>query len=119
MKEKTYRVFCGHQNCHETGFYGYNNRKELVDLDNRYGNGKWRCVRHTKPDEVLTIENKKRQVDVVAGKSKTYPELNNLYWNDGSGFIYGTGYKAYANDFPEGTILRITAEIILPNERKN
>jgi hypothetical protein len=58
----------------------------------------------------------KRQIDFTAGKSKNYPELKELFWNTGSGFIYGSGYKAFADDFPEGTILRITAEIILPNK---
>lgn len=35
------------------------------------------------------------------------------FWGS-SGFIHGPGFKAYPNDFPEGTIIRITAEVILP-----
>lgn len=34
-----------------------------------------------------------------------------------SGFQYGNGYKAFAKDskdFPDGTIIKISAEIILP-----
>lgn len=116
-KDKTYRVYCGHPDCRETGFYTYSNRKELIDLEKRYGQEKWRCVRHTKPEDVLSIQNRKTQVDVLAAKSKKYPEMNHLFWNDGSGFIFGTGYQAYADDFPEGTILRVTAEIILPDEK--
>jgi hypothetical protein len=32
-----------------------------------------------------------------------------------SGFTFGNGYKAYANDFPEGTKLTVTASIELPD----
>jgi len=32
-----------------------------------------------------------------------------------SRFQYGNGYKAYANDFPEGTEIVITASVSLPD----
>lgn len=32
-----------------------------------------------------------------------------------SAFQYGNGYKAYANDFPEGTEIVITATVCLPD----
>jgi hypothetical protein len=113
-RDKTMRVFCGHEGCREMGFYSYQNRKEYLNLESKYGQGKWQCVRHTQPNEVLSKENLKTQKTVICGRSKTYPDLKELFWDDGSGFIYGTGYKAFANDFPEGTKLIITAEIIIP-----
>ncbi len=36
-----------------------------------------------------------------------------LYW-DSMGFVHGPGFRAFAKDFPEGTVIRVTAEIILP-----
>lgn len=30
------------------------------------------------------------------------------------GFVYGPGFRAFAKDFPAGTVLRVTAEVILP-----
>ena len=113
-KDKTMRVFCGYKECHEIGIYSYKNRKEYSNLEQEYGRGKWRCVRHTNPDEVLSKTNLKRQTILVCGKSKKYPGLEDLFWNDGFGFDYGSGYKAYANDFPEDTKLIITVEIVLP-----
>lgn len=56
---------------------------------------------------------------LVAGKSKKYPNLAGLFWDDGSGFTHGTGYKAYADDFPPGTRLIITARIELPEKPKS
>jgi hypothetical protein len=113
-QDKTIRVYCGHEGCHESGFFCYDNRKECLELQSKYGQGKWRCVRHTCPNEVLSKENLKTQKIVVSGKSKKYPELKEFFWDDSSGFIYGTGYRAFANDFPEGTKLIVTAEIKLP-----
>lgn len=32
----------------------------------------------------------------------------------GNGFVWGPGFKAYAKDFPEGTRVTITAEVLVP-----
>jgi hypothetical protein len=78
---------------------------------------KWFCVRHTNSDEVLSPANRVRTI-----------EWENLdgpgekrYWGvdrPGSGFMSGPGFKAYADDFPPGTKVRVTAELILPNTEK-
>lgn len=112
--QKIVRVYCGHEGCHETTFYSYDNKKEADRIYQKYGNGKWRCTRHSNPEEVLSLTNLKVQKILVAKHSEKYPELKTLFWNHGSGFTYGDDYKAYADDFPEGTKLIITAEIILP-----
>lgn len=46
--------------------------------------------------------------------------LDGLYWTaegerPGSGFTYGPGFKAFGRDFPEGTKLIVTAEVVLPD----
>jgi hypothetical protein len=41
-----------------------------------------------------------------------------IYWDEFHGLISGYGFKAFADDFPEGTQLKITAEIILPEDQK-
>ena len=81
-RDKTIRVFCGHEGCHEMGFYSYENRKEYIELESKYGNSKWRCVRHTHPEDVLSIDNPITQKTVISGKSKRYPELKELFWDD-------------------------------------
>ncbi|GAA0720209.1 hypothetical protein GCM10010199_25560 [Dactylosporangium roseum] len=45
--------------------------------------------------------------------------LPGMYWlpeggTSGSGFTFGPGFKAHADDFPEGTRLVITAQVLLP-----
>lgn len=107
-------VKCNHEGCNEWGHYTSSTRKEHIEKYERIFKTH-KCTRHTKPDEVLNaVENKKIETILTAGKSKKYPNLSGLFWDHGSGFTYGTGFKAYADDFPEGTILKITAEIILP-----
>ena len=112
--KSTVNVKCGHSGCSKYGHYGADNNKDRTRIHKKYGNGKYRCCRHTSPDKVLGVNNLKRQVTFVADKSKKYPKLPELFWDDGNGFTHGPGFMAYANDFPEGTKLIITAEIVLP-----
>lgn len=47
--------------------------------------------------------------------------LPGLYWlpeggAHGSGFTHGPGFKAHADDFPEGTRLTVTTQIEIPEE---
>lgn len=102
---------CGHLGCSEYANYRCDNRREVADLQRRYHPDKWRCVRHTKPDEVLSESNL-----VKTAEFQVFELPNGRYWGDaekvGSGFVYGPGFKAYADDFPPGTRLRVTAEII-------
>ncbi len=59
---RTYGMFraqCGHDGCKEFARYEADNRSHYMDLSNRYGNGKWRCVRHSQPDQVLSETNSK------------------------------------------------------------
>lgn len=115
MARSIFRATCGHDGCNEFVRYEADNRSHYIDLSKRYGNGQWRCVRHAQPDQVLSASN-----------SKTVEELRvinsdgNLYWGKEkafSGFSHGPGFKAFAEDFPEGTVLRITAEIIRQGEQ--
>ena len=112
--ERTARFKCGVAECKEFGVYIYKNKKEYSGLYDSYGNGKYLCCRHTNPEENLSSTNKKTEKVYTADKSKKYPNLTGLYWNSYSGFVYGPGFKAYAKDFPKGTKLIITAEIVLP-----
>lgn len=113
-RQYTLNVKCNHEGCNEWGHYSYDTRKEYNEGYQR-NHKKYKCIRHIAPNEVLNkTDNTKIETILTASKSKKYPDLNGLFWNDGSGFNYGSGYQAHANDFPEGTILKITAEIILP-----
>ena len=109
------RFKCGHEGCTEIVRYDADNLRHAADLANRYGNGKWRCVRHSQPDEVLS-----NQVRVISSEMKVIKEDHGLYWGKDtsfSSFAHGPGFKAFAEDFPPGTVLRVTAEIIIPEDK--
>jgi hypothetical protein len=107
-REYLARFECAHQGCREIGYYRASTRKDEADLYRRYGNKQWRCVRHTNPDEVLSETNSKRTFEIASREAPHGRYFGNF------GFVSGPGFKAYAKDFPVGTILRVTAEVIPP-----
>lgn len=107
-RETPVRLKCGHDGCTEFGYYRCDTRREAAELQKRYWPDKWRCTRHTRPDEVLSAERPKRTTEMVLRE-----EAHGKYWGS-NGFVYGPGFKAWGKDFPAGTILRVTAEAILP-----
>lgn len=112
---RTYGMFrakCGHPGCVEFTRYEADNRKHYIELETKYGAGKFRCVRHTDLNSVLSSEN-----DRIVDEMTVLQEPHGLYWGKEkawSGFTSGPGFRAFAEDFPPGTILRVTAEVILP-----
>lgn len=112
---RTVRFRCGHDGCTEWTHYEIMDRAHSIDLQKRYGNGQYRCVRHTNLDSVLS-QDRRRIVHEVTAESRGVDKAK-LYWGN-SGFAHGPGFKAFADDFPAGTILRVTAEIVLPAKAK-
>lgn len=107
------RFECGHEGCKEYAHYECHTRAEQTDLFRKYANGKWLCTRHSNPETVLSPTNLKT-VNEVQSKQHLYDGKSiGLYWGN-SGFSSGPGFRAWAKDFPEGTVLRVTAEIVLP-----
>lgn len=108
------RFQCGHDGCGEAQTYESTTRADQADQYRRYGNGKWRCVRHIRPDEVLSLTNRTRTDETVSERrfSDSGRDIGLYFGHFGS--VSGPGFKAFARDFPEGTILRVTAEIIPP-----
>lgn len=113
---------CSHEDCKEYAHWSYATQKELREYSIKHS--KWTCLRHSYPNKVLSFDNPKTEEIVTAKKSLNYPELPNLFWftedgKGGSGFNSGNGYKIYAKDFPEGTKIKITAEIINPQNNNS
>lgn len=109
------RFNCKYPGCEEWGSYGYSTKKEYNEAVKRQTGINWKCIRHS-DDRLLTLEKRSSTVTIIAGKSKKYPKLSKLFWNDQSGFAYGNSWKAFADDFPEGTKIIETVKIILPGE---
>lgn len=108
------RFECGHPNCTEFQTYESTRRADQADLNRRYGNKKWRCVRHSQPDQVLGLTNRVIVHEAECREHFYESKSIGLFWGGGSGFVHGPGFKAFAKDFPAGTVLRITAEVIPP-----
>jgi len=116
MANHLLRKTCTHEGCKEYSITEYSNRKEYNEAVKR--NQKFTCLRHSKINEVIGLENAKTEQTLICKKTEY-----GLFWYNienadnqlgGQGFVHGNGYKAWAKDFPEGTILKVTAEIILP-----
>lgn len=117
---QTFRAKCPVDGCHETAYWDRLTAKDRDEMWRRYSREPWRCTRHSRPHEVLALDNPQRTVTLTTAKSKRYPDLTSLFWLEegrpdvGSGFLSGPGLMAWANDFPEGTRLVITATITAP-----
>lgn len=104
---------CGHPGCNELAHYEYHSRDEATRLQKSYYPDKWRCTRHSRPNEVLGEANR-----VLTSEMRVFEEPHGKYWGTDkawTGFISGPGFKAFAEDFPTGTVIRVTAEIVRPS----
>lgn len=106
----TVRAKCQHPGCTEVARYEASTRKEETEIYQRYARN-WLCVRHTRPDEVLSAVNTLRSVELISEEKSCGRFFGS------QGFIAGPGFKIYASDFPAGTKLRVTAEVILPTDK--
>ena len=111
----TLTVRCRAEGCRETGFYTYDSQRERAEIEIRYGRD-WACGRHAQPDKVLSLENPAVQ-KVLVCTQKTF----GLTWieegaESGNGFSFSAAHKAWADDFPPGTRLIVTAYIETPEQ---
>lgn len=129
---------CAENGCTERGRYVYDTQRDYADAVRRYAKDPWRCSRHTKPEEVLGLDRLRVVATATATRVKFsgYADalaryqagngwgrppseyLDGLFWTGAgmsSGFTFGPGFKAYADDFPAGTKLVITVEVVLPD----
>lgn len=115
---RTYEIRknCSHPDCKEWTFYTYSTRKEYDEACKRHHNKDWFCSRHSSSNEVLSLKHNKTDTILICKQlkhGKFWQKIENFGTEKcESGFQYGNGYKAFAEDFPEGTRLNITAEIL-------
>jgi hypothetical protein len=106
----TKRLRCSVPGCAGFGISQYDNQREYAE--SLFLDGQWRCPRHT--GIVLTVESPKAEwVSEPSSPSTKYPQLPDLFWGS-QGFAGAGEIKAWCNDFPAGTRVRIAMEIILP-----
>lgn len=111
----TARFRCPTDDCTEAAFYEYSSNADYARLYRG---------RHRNPEQLLTPSNPTRTVVLTADSSKRFPELDKLFWREddaadvGSGYTFGPGFSAHADDFPKGSrlVITITADVA---ERKD
>lgn len=111
-REYTQTFRCGEQGCRETTISVETTRRDADEVYARYRKTPWRCLRHTYPDEVLNPVSLTREAGLTVMQSKYRKEFHGDRYP--RGFVDGPGFRAFADDFPVGTVLRVTAQIMLP-----
>lgn len=106
---------CAHDGCREWSITNYELKRDYVDAVRREkGQPLWRCLRHSRPEQVLGVHNPEVTAECgrVASEGYGTPMWEGAYRG---GWATGPGFMAWAEDFPPGTRLTITAAITLPD----
>lgn len=103
---------CGHAGCMERVTYRYSTRRDMMESfeQKHHSGGRWRCTRHSHPDQVLSATNRETRHEATLEQRPHGKFFGNF------GMIFGPGFKAFAEDFPAGAKVVVTATLILPDE---
>jgi hypothetical protein len=107
-------VKCSEPTCHDYAHYEYSSRREYNEAVQR--NAKYTCCLHDNPGRVLSTERLRVEwVSEPVMPSATYPNIprTTLFFGH-CGVLIHQAFYARAEDFPLGTRIRITAEVLLP-----
>ena len=116
----TYPVHCPADGCTESSFYSVSTLADRKRIAADQKRSPWKCSRHRNPEELLTPTNRERTRVLIADRSKRFDLPNSLFWREesaddaGSGYTFGPGFSAHADDFPKGARIVITARVELP-----
>lgn len=111
-RRRSITAVCHHtEGCRESTFFEYSNNVEYAAAMRTAE--AWKCLRHKDTAAVLRPDNLRRTYEATV-----MAEPYGLFWADNgkpfNGLLSGPGFYAFAADFPEGTTLRVTAEIVPP-----
>ena len=95
---------CSYDGCKDFGVQSFRTKSEM----RAYKRPFW-CARHRNPETILTATKKRIESVLISKETKV-----GIYWDGVFGLKSGHGWKAFAEDFPEGTKLKITVEIETP-----
>jgi hypothetical protein len=116
----TLQLRCSVDGCTERPhLVAYDTLREAKEIREYYAKRPYKCSRHTRPDEVLSAGSPATVCVMVARKRPGCGDK--LFWVDeadergANGVSFGPGFKAWANDFAEGTRLVVSAMIGLPD----
>lgn len=116
-REYTMRLTCAAKPCPESQTYVYDTMRDREESHQFYRRNPWHCAKHSTPEKVLTPERLTIRTALTVGPPGDRFRKTAWLKEDGSreaAFVYGAGFKAFAEDFPEGTRLTITVTAELP-----
>jgi hypothetical protein len=113
-----YQTFrCHTEGCRESATVEYSTLRERAETAKSTYYSNWKCTRHRSPEKLLTPGGGAVQAVLVC-----YEESYGRFWRPegstkgGNGFDFSTAHNAYADDFPVGTRLVITAYVETPDQ---
>lgn len=112
-REYLYSTKCRHTGCKEYERYMFNTLREYDKYAVKRTHNPYFCARHSKPEEVLSLEQPVRTVTYTV-----QPDKFGQHWFYGHGAEVtrlGGGfdrYQVYAADFEPGTQVWVTVEVI-------
>ena len=113
----TQRFGCHHPGCRESVHVQYDTLRERLETAKSSYYSNWKCVRHAQPEKLLTLDGP--AVSVVL---ECVEENGSHYWREQgkergfTGFNHSSAHNAYAQDFPVGTVLVVTAYVETPEQ---
>lgn len=118
-REYPIREVCAEPECREQWFSYASTQRDYRAAKQRWRERPYRCMRHSNVDQLLTPTALSRTCVLVARRRDADRPDSPMYWHIGDkhegAYVRGPGHLAYAEDFPEGTVLVITADIGIPD----
>ncbi|MEH3142502.1 MAG: hypothetical protein PGN37_20485 [Mycobacterium kyogaense] len=110
------RRVCAEDGCREVTITNYEFKRDYADAARREkSQPPWKCLRHSRPREVLSTTNRA----TVGVLECVESEYGSRFWHNGerstTGWEHGPGFMAWAKDFPVGTKLVVSTDIELPD----
>lgn len=109
-REWPLNVPCTEPGCAEVAHYRYDTKRDLVQSFELKHRATYKCVRHSKGAGVLTSQNLRAEWISAPSDERPYGR----FWGS-HGVLIGHGYYASAKNFPPGTRVKITAEVLPPD----
>lgn len=110
---------CAHEGCRECARYSFDSQRACVEsweyktyIIKKHP---YLCCRHSHGDGVLTPTNQKAEWISEPAQPCASARPDDPYRHfGGHGVLIGPGFYASGADFPTGTRIKVTAEVILP-----
>ena len=110
-REWPLRVPCTEPGCTEAANYRYGTKRDLLESFELKHRATYKCLRHSKGSGVMTTVNTRVEWTSEPSRQEPYGRFFGS-----SGLIVGNGYYVHAKDFPAGTRVKITCEVLLPDQ---